>query len=387
MNKKIISILVLIILISAPAFAGHTLNKDTININSPYQVITFNLSDGASYLEGSIENSNGIVVAKGMYSNEENNVKLLPVVKFKEDEDYTLKLKINSDGEDIYLAHPMTYDSSMPASDDLKIIEEILEEIVNEVTLMVYEDMNKLEKVAARVLIGLSNREKIIDWEERLTSEEATHVLVELLSDQKDQLMISDFERAEYLSERIEGTSEYEYYGIQGLEYKVGESDLTEVYNKYESVLDSLDLEGKTNREISKIIALKLVEQFDYNNSGKYDNTLQNQSFFSILHNKTVCTGYATAYAYLLNSVGLRSDFVTGNARTSDKGSFESHIWNKVYLSDDEIVYTDVTWMDDGEPGSYREEYFNSEFVHFGAPTNRKDLEEVVNYISVKYLQ
>ena len=81
-----------------------------------------------------------------------------------------------------------------------------------------------------------------------------------------------------------------------------------------------------------------------------YDlNAAMNQSAYSALVNgRTVCAGYARAYQYLMQQLGIPCYYCTGYAG-------ESHAWNIVML-DNEFYNVDVTW-DDTDGGNY--DYFN----------------------------
>ncbi|MCM1185829.1 MAG: hypothetical protein NC251_05975 [Lachnoclostridium sp.] len=81
-----------------------------------------------------------------------------------------------------------------------------------------------------------------------------------------------------------------------------------------------------------------------------YDkNADMNQSAYSAMVNgKSVCAGYARAYQYLLQQMGIPCYYCTGY-------SGENHAWNIVKLSDG-YYNVDVTW-DDTVPATY--DYFN----------------------------
>lgn len=81
-----------------------------------------------------------------------------------------------------------------------------------------------------------------------------------------------------------------------------------------------------------------------------YDkNADMNQSAYSAMVNgKSVCAGYARAYQYLLQQLGIPCYYCTGY-------SGEDHAWNIVKLSDG-YYNVDVTW-DDTVPATY--DYFN----------------------------
>lgn len=87
-----------------------------------------------------------------------------------------------------------------------------------------------------------------------------------------------------------------------------------------------------------------LIERVEYEKGAE-----KNQSAYSALvDGKSVCAGYARAYQYLMQRLGIPCFYCTGYAGTD-------HAWNIVGL-DDGYYNVDVTW-DDTEGGQY--DYFN----------------------------
>jgi len=98
----------------------------------------------------------------------------------------------------------------------------------------------------------------------------------------------------------------------------------------------------------------ELVNRITYS----YDYQLEQSAYSALVNGKAVCAGYARAYQYLLNQVGIDAWTVKGFGWNSQKGSLEKHAWNLVWI-DGKCVYTDVTWDDQGDP-IYA--YFNRSF-------------------------
>lgn len=89
-----------------------------------------------------------------------------------------------------------------------------------------------------------------------------------------------------------------------------------------------------------------------------------NQSAYSaMVNNRTVCAGYARAFQYLLQQLGIPCYYCTGYAG-------ENHAWNIVELSDG-YYNVDATWDDTGA-GSY--EYFNKTDADYAGTHMRKEL-------------
>lgn len=96
-----------------------------------------------------------------------------------------------------------------------------------------------------------------------------------------------------------------------------------------------------------------------------YDkNAPLNQSAYSALvSGRTVCAGYARAFQYIMQLLGIPCYYVTGYAG-------ENHAWNIVKL-DDGYYNVDATW-DDTEPNTH--DYFNCSDDDYKKDHARKDL-------------
>ena len=97
----------------------------------------------------------------------------------------------------------------------------------------------------------------------------------------------------------------------------------------------------------------------------KYDeNEKLNQSAYSALvKGKTVCAGYSRAFMYIMNKLGIRTYYITGDSNGD-------HSWNIVEL-ENEYYNVDLTW-DAQKKISYR--YFNVPDSVFTKTHIRKDL-------------
>jgi len=102
-----------------------------------------------------------------------------------------------------------------------------------------------------------------------------------------------------------------------------------------------------------------LISQVAYNL-----NAPLNQSAYSALvSGQTVCAGYARAYQYLMQKLGIPCYYCTGYAGAN-------HAWNIISL-DDGYYNVDTTW-DDTDPNTY--DYFNKSDSDFSTNHMRKDL-------------
>lgn len=113
------------------------------------------------------------------------------------------------------------------------------------------------------------------------------------------------------------------------------------------------------NYEKEKYVHDALIDKIFYNASAE-----MNQSAYSALVNgETVCAGYARAFQYLLQQLGIPCYYCTGYAE-------ERHAWNIVAL-DDGYYHVDVTW-DDEANGSY--DFFNKTDADYADSHLRQDL-------------
>lgn len=111
--------------------------------------------------------------------------------------------------------------------------------------------------------------------------------------------------------------------------------------------------------EKERFVHDRLLDQTVYNLNAEL-----NQSAYSgLVNGQTVCAGYARAFQYLLQQLGIPCYYCTGYAG-------ESHAWNIVAL-DDGYYNVDSTWDDTGE-GSY--DYFNKTDQDFAGTHIREEL-------------
>lgn len=89
-----------------------------------------------------------------------------------------------------------------------------------------------------------------------------------------------------------------------------------------------------------------------------------NQSAYSALvSNRTVCAGYARAFQYIMQQLGIPCYYCTGYAG-------QNHAWNIIKI-DGDFYNVDVTW-DDTTPFTY--DYFNCSDADYAKDHVRKDL-------------
>lgn len=113
------------------------------------------------------------------------------------------------------------------------------------------------------------------------------------------------------------------------------------------------------NYEKEKLVHDLLIDKITYNMGAE-----MNQSAYSALVNgQTVCAGYARAFQYLMQQLGIPCYYCTGFAG-------ENHAWNIISL-DDGFYNVDTTW-DDTEGGNY--DYFNKTDQDYAGTHVRQEL-------------
>lgn len=145
------------------------------------------------------------------------------------------------------------------------------------------------------------------------------------------------------------------------LDYNMSKEELDEAspefYNTTNRILTELANLGPYEKE--RRLHDMLIRQIDYDQSAD-----KNQSAYSALvEGKSVCAGYARAYQYLMQRMGVPCYYCTGYAG-------QDHAWNIVAL-DDGYYNVDVTW-DDTPGGEY--DYFNKTDEDFANTHIRQDL-------------
>lgn len=128
-----------------------------------------------------------------------------------------------------------------------------------------------------------------------------------------------------------------------------------------------LDTVSGADSEYEKALMLYNVLQqyvkYDYDALNAYSSSGQilddegikaYDAYGAIVNGKAVCEGYAEAYQYLLQRLGIECYIVTGNSK-KDGGA---HEWNLIKL-DGKYYHADITWDDVGALGNLYHNYFN----------------------------
>jgi len=125
----------------------------------------------------------------------------------------------------------------------------------------------------------------------------------------------------------------------------------------FDSKEQVVEYEEQIEKEVQKIIEKtsgkndygKILTIHDYLvENVSYDQTISKDNIYNmygaLVNKEAVCEGYAKAFKYLLDKVGIKSIIVIGNASDSE-GKNQSHAWNYVLLNN-KWYGVDVTWDD-----------------------------------------
>lgn len=146
------------------------------------------------------------------------------------------------------------------------------------------------------------------------------------------------------------------------LQFNQAAEDLETSRNAFDKAAERILYTAGLNEddyEKEKSVHNALIERIDYNLAAP-----MNQSAYSALvDGQTVCAGYARAFQYLMQKLGIPCYYCTGY-------SGQNHAWNIVKLGED-YYNVDVTW-DDTRPATYT--YFNKSDADYASTHMRKSL-------------
>ncbi len=120
--------------------------------------------------------------------------------------------------------------------------------------------------------------------------------------------------------------------------------DIEEYQVKIEKVRDYILENVKDKSDYDKI---RLIHDY-LRDTIDYDSTISKNNIYDIygalVLRECVCEGYAKAFQYLMNEIGIDNVIVIGTG-TNSSGKTENHAWNYVKLNDNWYA-VDVTWDD-----------------------------------------
>ena len=120
--------------------------------------------------------------------------------------------------------------------------------------------------------------------------------------------------------------------------------DIEAYQTQIEQVRDYIlsNLNGKSDYEKIKMVHDYLIDSIEYDSTISKDNIYN--IYGALVSRVCVCEGYAKAFQYLMNELGIDNVIVIGTG-TNSNGQTESHAWNYVKLND-KWYAVDVTWDD-----------------------------------------
>lgn len=117
---------------------------------------------------------------------------------------------------------------------------------------------------------------------------------------------------------------------------------------KYETQIKQIknqiiaQVNDKNDYQKIKMIHDYLIDSIEYENDLTQNNVYD--IYGALVNRRCVCEGYAKAFQYLMNELGIENTIVIGTG-TNSKNETESHAWNYVKL-DGQWYAVDVTWDD-----------------------------------------
>ena len=158
---------------------------------------------------------------------------------------------------------------------------------------------------------------------------------------------------AEYSASGYYTNSAYIVSFDTSVEYYTTKAQEAELTAKLNQVMESLDLDTKTEYEKVKAIFDYIASNvtYDYDNLNDDSYNLKHTAYAALVNGTAVCQGYATLFYRMCLTAGLDARVITG----SDTPGYSDHAWNIVRIGD--LYYNiDVTWDAEKEPEDY--DYF-----------------------------
>lgn len=136
----------------------------------------------------------------------------------------------------------------------------------------------------------------------------------------------------------FEGTTLLEFIPIYSIEAATYKTMLATCKTTANAMVADLLTGDLTDVEKALLLHDRLAAACEYNTAAPATLTAENFNMYGALGlNKAVCQGYAMAYQYLLDLVGIQNYFCSSATLV--------HAWNIVYI-DGEKYHVDVTWDD-----------------------------------------
>ncbi len=177
-----------------------------------------------------------------------------------------------------------------------------------------------------------------------------------------------------------------EYQLTFEMEYLTTAAQEKEITNKVKTVLQKLNLNGKSDFRKLKLIHDFVCEnaKYDYDHLDDYNYKVQFSTYGALIKGVTVCQGYSTLFYRLCKEVGISCRVVAGG----------DHGWNIAKLGS-KYYYIDTTWDDtqtDFYPEKENNSYWSDDYVYDWFMLGSEDFlyhtfssEYTTNYFKSKY--
>lgn len=199
-----------------------------------------------------------------------------------------------------------------------------------------YEQMNKEEQKIYEYLFYTvkTHHEKITIDDTDV--DQIEDIFNQVLYDHPELYYVNGQFRYTQLSEAVIFVPEYDYSIEEVEQYN------RQIEEKIQPVITTIKQES-TAKEQAKAAYDYVIENNEYQENEKTDQNV----ISSLLEGKTVCAGYARAYQYILNKLGIDCTYIVGKANEDNMQTQtgEGHAWTMLKL-DDVFYYCDPTWGD-----------------------------------------
>lgn len=172
------------------------------------------------------------------------------------------------------------------------------------------------------------------------------------------------------------------YYS--NLYYKISKERYSETISKLKEVMDSLDLDGKSDYEKCKVICSWIAKNVKYDeeyfkNAENCPRKNAHDMTGAILDGYAVCDGYANLFHYMANAAGIMALLEEGPTKSSGL----QHAWNLVQI-DGSFYYVDCTGITVDKDGNPNGEFLYGKDYMFNLHVTPKndDIENTYSNIS-----
>jgi len=151
-----------------------------------------------------------------------------------------------------------------------------------------------------------------------------------------------------------------------------------------DDILDELSLEDLTEEEKIKALHDYLANHILYDPEPLGENDykeISHTAYGALIDGVAVCDGYAEAFKYLLDKVGIENRLIFGEV--DEDGSFEgevNHAWNLIKI-DESYRHYDLTWDDDDVNNRVLYEFYNKDSDYFD-DTHRWEPQDYQEYLN-----